>query len=550
MLKTSKGKEIDISKGKEIAAGGEGRILEHPMVKNRVIKIYHSPRPASFARHLEALSGLDESIFVKPKEIYFNGRGQVCGFDMEYVNFNNYHLFNKLFNKAFCTANHITTSYKSSLLKRVKQAIEDLHALNIIVGDLNQYNIFVSDKGEVKFVDVDSYATSAWPHNGVLLDDIRDWTTLNINKQTDGWAYDILGFWITTYCHPFKWVLPGNTESLEQRVKAGKSYLSSIRGIKIPALYEPPSGEILKQFLEIFSGRRYMVSFDGVHVPVSAVIRQPVASTSLDIRELFTGVKKVNASCGRIAVYTDKWMLVETKIPRVTSLLKTADGDDTFDCDELFPSSSTYAYIKNKTLFGQKNTASLYLNNSVVSSSLVYYNAGSLVVYDTAADKQWNFDISLQMAGISASTTAVFVKSIIVNEVPIQNFGGKKFLNVPDRTRYIMIEVPLGTKTAYYCGGFFAAEYKDKSRVKYVISDYSFNEGRGAHLELDFLPYFAAKDKLLFVPENGKIQVYKDYALLVEMDAPICTRDSRLYTTDSGILLLENGILYLLNTKK
>ena len=38
MLKTSKGVSLDIKNAKEIAAGGEGRILEHPTDKKKVIK--------------------------------------------------------------------------------------------------------------------------------------------------------------------------------------------------------------------------------------------------------------------------------------------------------------------------------------------------------------------------------------------------------------------------------------------------------------------------------------------------------------------------------
>jgi len=111
MYKTKTGKILDLASAKEIAAGGEGKIFEHPANKKKVVKLYHQPRPAGFANHLEILSQLGDA-FVKPQEIYFNGRGQVAGFDMDYVNFNNYWLFNNLFNKGFCNTNRIDKGFK------------------------------------------------------------------------------------------------------------------------------------------------------------------------------------------------------------------------------------------------------------------------------------------------------------------------------------------------------------------------------------------------------------------------------------------------------
>lgn len=71
MFKTKSGKQIDLSSAPEIAAGGEGRILESPSNSKRVVKIYHQPRPESFAKHLELLALLPAN-FIKPQEIYGN----------------------------------------------------------------------------------------------------------------------------------------------------------------------------------------------------------------------------------------------------------------------------------------------------------------------------------------------------------------------------------------------------------------------------------------------------------------------------------------------
>jgi hypothetical protein len=537
MFKTITGKTINLTNCKEIAAGGEGKILEHPTSKKKVVKVYHSPRNKDFAKHLAALSTLDSKSFVCPQEIYFNNKGEVVGFDMDYVNFNDYWLFNNLFNKSFCTSNGITSDFKIKVLAQLRSALEKIHKIDVVVGDLNMYNIFVSKAGEILFVDVDSYQTPTQPHSAVLLDEIRDWTTLSINKETDAWAYDILAFWTTTFCHPFKWVVPGNNESLEQRVKNHKSYLSPIPGIKTPALYQPPTGEVEKQFRDIFGGRRYMVDFSGSYTPVSTVINQQIHSTSLEIREIANNITHINACNNYIAIRKadGKWGLMETLIPRVTRVITEER------CDQLFPSNSNnYIYVKGNILYGSKGEHIEFVQ------PIFYYNNGSLVAFDYGSDQQKNIDIENQAFGLSYTMTNVFTKSIIVRDAPIQNFGAKKFLNIPTGNKYSLIEVSKDVENAVYVNSYAGLEIKRKTKVEYVIAAAN-NILNGFFL--DHFSHFAVKNNLIFVPENGYIDVYQNGSVITKLDCSMCTTDSKLYSTGSGIVLYENNIVYLLNTK-
>ena len=71
-----------LTKGREIAAGGEGKVYEHPSDKNKVIKVYHQARSSSFMLHLQQLAKLSLADgFVTPGEIYVDKSGQVLGFD-------------------------------------------------------------------------------------------------------------------------------------------------------------------------------------------------------------------------------------------------------------------------------------------------------------------------------------------------------------------------------------------------------------------------------------------------------------------------------------
>lgn len=522
----------NLSNCRQIAAGGEGAIYEHPTDNSKVIKVYHQVRPAAYENHLKQLSTLGND-FTAPIDIYTSNKGTV-GFSMSYVDFNDYWLFNNLFNKGFCTSHSIKEDLKIKILNSLSAKLLELHNKKIVVGDLNQYNIFVSKKGDVLFVDVDSYQTPSNPHSGVLLDDIRDWTTNAINEKSDIWSYNILAFWATTFCHPFKWVVPGNTESLEQRVKAGKSILTKITGVKIPPLYVPPVGEVLKQFNELLhTTRRYMVNFTGVHTPINVVIPQQIVSTSVNIREIKKGVITVLANDKFISVLTTDgmWTRLVTDTKGVTREL------DVQQADIVFPDGSKFA---NKKLYDKNGVAV----KTAFNKTQWYYHKGFLNITDYTSDVQWNYNLFNQMAGIDCTQTPIFAKSVQFKSAPIQNFGAKKYLNIPHNNSYQLLPLPEGTIDAFYCDGYHIVEYKEKRTVKYTLYKQS-----TPIVSLDNLAHFAVKGDFLFVPEDGEIHIYHKGMLNSKLDVSMCTQDSKLWCTDSGIMLLENGILYLLNNK-
>ena len=531
----------DINNCKEIAAGGEGRIIEHPSNKSQVIKVYHIPRDLKYSKHLEYLNKLPSHIFIKPIDIYTDNN-KTIGFSMNYVNFNNYWLFNNLFNKGFCTTNKITEDFKIIVLKNLKKNLEILHNDNINVGDLNQYNLFVSKQGDIIFIDVDSYQTKENNHSGVLLDEIRDWNTTLINDKTDIWAYNILAFWSTSFVHPFKWVAPGNKESLEQRVKQGKSILTSIKDIKIPALYNPPTGEILKQFKEVLhTARRYFVEFDGVHIPINLQIPQQLTSADVTIKELFKNVYEVFCDLEKITFRTNKnWECIKTNIkstytnnPLLSAIPKISEN-----VDFLYPSNNNICVIKNNGILGseQKFIQPEY-----------YYHKGNLMVVDYATDTQYNYNIDVQFAGIAYSQTQVFAKSIQFKTTPIQNFGALKYLNIPKGISYELIKLPKGTIDAFYCDGYYIIERKHNQSIVYELYQ---NENLLID-GLDCLSHFCYSNSLLFIPDDGKIIIYSSIGgkQIMNLNLPICTKTSKLWYTTSGIILLENNILYLINTK-
>lgn len=552
-VKTIK-KLSDCTKGREIAAGGEGKIYEHPSDKSKVIKVYHKVRKPEFVKHLTKLSTLTSlGSFVAPQDIFVDDKSNVIGFEMDYVDFNNYWLFNNLFNKGFCTSNNIDKAFKVKVLLQLKAALESIHSNKIVIGDLNQYNLFVSKNGDILFVDVDSYQTIDNKHSGVLLDDIRDWTTTDINDKTDCWAYDILAFWATTYCHPYKWVVPGNKESLEMRVRSDKSILTKIPNVKIPPLYEAPTGKIYDQFLDIFHGRRFMVNLDvaSSYQQAPTIVKHVTTSNQLIIRLLMDNVLDLNVCDNYIAVkrpaITDpyEWVWIETTIQKVTNELKS------INCDELYPcNNKLFAFKKDNNLYGYDAYNVFGLPVKEFMKPIFYFNNGYLCVIEYDTDIQWNFNIHNQLSGIDSTNIPVFAKSIIKRDTLIQNFGNTKYANVPYLNKYQMKQLPHTVKNAYIVKDAMVVEYRNKSQTEFVIM-YTKANGSVRDLDLDYFAYFTKTHLGTFlVPEDGFIEAYSDdLQSIAKFDCSMCTRNSKLFSTRSGILLFEDKTLYLLNTK-
>lgn len=529
MLITNNRTTIDVSSLKEIAAGGEGTVYE--LNVTTALKIYHVPRSKQFANHLGMLSKLGKR-FITPGEIWYNTNGEVVGFSMDFVDFNKNILFNRLFKKSFCKSNNIDFNFKLKVLANLKLAIEECHQHDIVIGDLNQYNFFVTSDGDVLFVDVDSFATKEQPHNGVLLNEIRDWTTLSINKMTDIWAYSILIFWMFSFVHPFDFICSTNSDGLETRVRKGLSILSNLSGITIPGVYEKLPDLVEDQFREIFGGRRFFVDFVNQVMQTNIIVKAVnIGSQSLRIQHLASDIISILNAEQFIAFNCQgRSSLWDSRNKGV--LLHVLD----VDCDSIIPASNgNYAYLRNSELFDMKGKSYSKADiSSYVHNSLIRIN------YDVAEV----LDISSQMAGIYKSHTPVFGKSFLKYDNIIQNLGGKKYLVIPVNTSFQVIEIPLGTKNAFSDRDYSILEVVDKGKASFILLH---NKTKKQYV-MQHYGYFCSKGDVIFFPNDNHIQVIKDGVVITTLDCSICTKDSQLFQTNAGILLLESTNVYLLNT--
>lgn len=529
MLIQSNQNKLDTSSLKELASGGEGTVY---MYGTKVLKIYHTPRKKEFENHLKSLSTLGKR-FVKPETIWYTTQGLVAGFEMEFVDFNKNFIFHNLTKKSFCLNQNMDSKFKIQVLKNLREAIEECHSKDIVIGDLNQYNFFVTSQADIIYVDVDSFSTKDHQHSSILLDDIRDWTTTTIGKMTDIWAYSILSFWIFTYVHPFKFVCPSNSDSLESRVRKSLSILSNLTGTVIPKAYEKLPDMLETQFKDIFRGRRFFIDFNNVQMQVNAVVKiANIVSQALNIKELYTGVRSV--------LITDKYISVN--LNGESKLIDTRNKGSviemvTMACDILYPSNNA-----NNALQIQDKIFDVR-NKEYPLKSLVFYYNGSLISIDYESLDV--YDISSQLAGIYKSSTPVFGKSFIKMDNLVQNMSGKKFLVLPVGTSFQLFEIDLQTKNVFSDGNYAILEIVNKGQVRFMLQHLKTKK----RYEMDYYAYFASKGDVVFYPDDKLIHVIKDGSIIASLDCDICTRESKLYQTDSGILLLESGTLYLLNTK-
>ena len=522
--------QLESSSLKELASGGEGTVHEYK--SDRVIKLYHTPRKKEFAKHLQALSILGNR-FVKPEDIWYTISGEVAGFEMKFVDFNKNTIFYNLTSKAFCLDNDMDFKFKIQVLKNLRAAVEECHNNDIVIGDLNQYNFFVTSQADIIYVDVDSFSTKDKPPSNVILEDINDWTTTAINKLTDIWAYTILSFWILTYMHPFKFGCKTNSDGLQTRVRKGLSILSGIKDTIFPTVYNKLPDALEDQFRNIFKGRRFFIDFDGITMQANAIIKAVnIMSQALNIKEIATGVRSINATQCYIALNFGARSMILNTCNKGTVIERL-----NVTCNAMYPANNgNYAYLDGDYLYDMKGTK--YPIRPVVS----YLNGSLMTVdYDTAEC----FDISQQIAGIYKSHTPVFGRSFLKYDSLIQNMSGKKFLVQPIKAGMNLIEIDMACKNIYTSGDYSIQEIMKNGKVTYLLMKHTERK----IYSMDYYAHFACKGDVIFYPDDKQINVIKDGTIITSLDCNVCTRDSKLYQTNSGIILLESGTVYLLNTK-
>lgn len=541
--------KFQVHEAKSFASGGEGWVVEHPQNKAEVIKVYHKERDLKLEQSLVELGKLPPC-FIKPNEIFFTQIGKISGFAMKYIDMNKYVILKKIFNNTFCLQNGFDKKVKFKIYQNLKKAVEDAHSLGIYIGDLNPYNILVNDKGEVIMIDVDSFGTKSKPHNGVLLEDIRDWLQHpKVDETTDKYAFDILTFWMFTFLHPFRGDYPIH-KTLEERVCKKSSVLSGLP-ITIPKCYQPfQNNEIVNQFKQVFQdGLRFMIDLSGQPQIIQVQqVSQPdvIHSTDLFIRKFADGIASLKISENFLVYLKDDiWNVISLKDFGIFNRLYTIS-----DAADVFVGKSNIIYCKNNYLHQEGQQLK---NTSNIHGLIEYDENGSVFLMSDQLNKYELLSVDSILNGNILSTQSdIFVKSIQIGDGGIyQSIGDKKWILDFNKNSFNLIKTPFNIKNIYKRNGYVLIEHLDKSKTRYTIGKIN-----GLNLEIGCdLPewrYFDVKQGFIFIPEDGKINLINpmnSWKIVSEIECSICSFDSIIFHTNAGMVIQNADSIYLVNKK-
>ena len=537
--------QFDLNVSKAFASGGEGSICEHPNNPNLAIKSYHIGRDLALESALLELNRLPNN-FVKPVDIYYSKQGNsIVGFSMNYIDMNKYVILKKIFNNTFCLQHGYDKKVKYKIYQNIKSSVEAAHKLDIYVGDLNPYNILVNNVGDVIFLDVDSFGTKSKPHNGVLLEDIRDWLYHpRVDKSTDTYAFDILTFWMFTMMHPFRGDYPQH-KTLEQRV-VGKSSVLSNFPVTIPKCYHPFSNQtIIDQFKQVFhDGKRFLVDLAGQpQILQVSSINDPVIIDSADtfIRVLESDVVRVSVSDNFIAILkTDSvWYVYNLQNYGVYNKLYSIGGG------EVYSGNKNVVYFKDGSLQQEgKILTNLFRPDITQQGSSLTIIDESFMVSDID---------NIMNTTILSNIVPTYLKSLSFGDGGVwQTIGDKKWILDFNGSSFNLIKTPFNIKNIYKRKKYVLIEHVDKNKTHYTLCKID-----GLNLvvgcDLNEWKYFDVKQDYVFIPEDGKISMINpvnQWKIVSEIQCSISRFDSRIYHTNAGMVVQTNDKVYLINKKQ
>ncbi len=161
-------KRIKLEAADLIQAGGEGMVFRW---QGQAVKVYHQPQPqhgrklAYWQQH--GLSSQMPSSLLGPSALVCNKQGEVVGFVMPALPAGAFPL-KQLANPHFTAHHQLDPRHAAAWLQHAHVTLTRLHQAGIVVGDLNDQNVFgrlpVTDNlAQTFWVDVDSYQFGGFP---------------------------------------------------------------------------------------------------------------------------------------------------------------------------------------------------------------------------------------------------------------------------------------------------------------------------------------------------------------------------------------------------
>ena len=539
--------EVDLSK--EIARGGEGLILPHPHDNRLAIKLYHDGIvPSLTPKSWYFLSKLDER-FIKPEQLLFDRSGELTGCSMALLDPSFFRL-SQLFSKNQCLKLDVDSRAKKKIVKEMISMVAAAHSFDVIIGDLNPFNIFVNTQGEVRMLDVDSCETPEMKHSGRLLDEIRDFYYMGkVSQESDYFALAVNVFRLLTYVHPYKGVHK-TYKSIEERALKRVSILSDDPELVIPAFYEPIGDKKqLLQFERIFNkGERFLLH--EIDVLPTRLKRLAIISSAINVS---------------IKVLAND--VLDFYFNEHIGYVKTLVQTDLYACTFVGEIKLTGTLMNNDF-----ETVCLGNKNVLVLKNRQLYHAGSAISNFSFPENFRIMQMGSMVFGVDWENTYQFYPDKIVNgnlawskrptwgrgfkfeESPIQYAGGNTWIHFQSDETINVVKAPEGTRFLKMIGNVGVLSIFENEILKHYWIHFDGLDLKKIR-EIDEIYNFAIKQTseadLIFVPGDRKIDILKvpEFKIVDSIAVNMCTSQSIIYFTQSGLLLLENQVLYLINRK-
>lgn len=301
------GKQIKLDQSQLIQSGGEGMVFKW---QDTAVKLYHQPTAQHqakiryFLQH--GLAAQMPTAVLAPCQEVMDENGRFIGFQMPLLPTNSQPI-KRLSNPIFCQKQNHTLEKIIPLLQHTHTTLTQLHKYNIIIGDLNDTNIYFTQHAlrTTLFIDVDSYQFAHYPCP-VAMPAFLDPNLYSVSdfglrpcfsEQTDWYAFTVLLVKTLLGVHPYGGTHPTH-KTLQARASAHVSILNT--AVTYPQNARPRdtlSDDLLHHLHRVFElGERPSFPADLVMNAVrgsvignrySVIGKKPLRTTHYALRELF-----------------------------------------------------------------------------------------------------------------------------------------------------------------------------------------------------------------------------------------------------------------------
>lgn len=547
-VKDSNGKVYNINTKNEINRGGEGMIIS--LNNGKVAKLYFEANRAISNEKIKELSCLNSSLFIKPEIALY---GDYNGFIMSELNCVDYFPLYSLYSLSFASKKGLPSDYQSKIANKLISAVENAHNNNIIIGDLNPFNILVNDKLDVKFIDVDSYETPSCKHNDKLLEEIRDYKNNGfVSKNSDYFALAVCVFNLFTGIHPYKGIHNVYRDNLKDREINNLSLVNKkeFNNIKVPKFYKPINdSNLLNLFERLFNNNeRFLIGLNGTVIK-QIKFNKVLQSNDLLITNILTdNILSITASQTYMCITTNTHHLImstHTKgvVMNVVAIDKSIKVILTDKYIYGFKNGKLKLYDSKKQEFVE--ITSLSINNIYCIKQ--YENILLIITSDDVMYKVYLDEVFCN--SVKYSVDNVFHKSFIKRDGLFQRLGKNSLIFYNNGKTLNSYFYQNNISDIQQVGNVGLITSVQNSRVIYELFSID-RMGKMNSIQIPESYSFTANDKFILLFKDDKLRfIDKDTLNEVAAFKVDDIDDYQLVSTKSGIVAFNINNVKLLNTK-